>query len=87
MVVTRFLVCVKTADLLLVDLQSRPELEAHLVAVPVLDRFAGLAPGGWRGAALAAQDLGSVLGMLDLLAMAPGARMVGDDGGAVEQAD
>ena len=42
---------------------------------------------GWSGASLAAHDLGTMIGMLELLAVTPGARMVSDDVGAIEKAD
>jgi hypothetical protein len=43
--------------------------------------------GGRRGALLAAYDLGAMFWKLDLLAMAEGTDVLGNDGGAVEQAD
>src|SRR5664279_2799205 len=42
---------------------------------------------GRSSAALATHDLRTMIGMLDLLAVTPGTSMVGDDVGAVEQAD
>src|ERR1700690_712701 len=44
-----------------------------------------IATGGGSGAAFAAQNLGAMFEMLDLLPMPPGSGMVSDDGGAVQQ--
>src|ERR1039457_2314020 len=45
------------------------------------------ATGGRCGALLAAYDFGAMFGKLDLLAMAEGADVLGNDGGAIEQSD